>query len=233
MIYLSAIVLAAGKGLRFRSKIPKLLAGIDSRPIIVHSLEKFSVNPLVRDIILVVNSVNKERILKKVRQYKIKKIKAVVFGGSQRQDSVRRGLEALDRKSDLVLIHDAARPFVHSRQITAVIREAKKSGAAILGVPVKATIKKVSRPGFRVPGKILVRETIDRSNLWEIQTPQVFRKDLILKAYQKFGRRPVTDDASLVEKLGAKVRVVMGAYSNIKITTPEDLIIAKAIWNIK
>jgi 2-C-methyl-D-erythritol 4-phosphate cytidylyltransferase len=142
----------------------------------------------------------------------------------------------IDRQTNLILIHDAVRPFIDKRILSSVIREAKRYGAAIAGVPVKATIKRVKGQGLSGKSKGRVEKTLNRENIWEIQTPQVFRKDLILKAYKKFGNLDVTDDSMLVEKLGARVGVVLGSYSNIKITIPEDLILAEAIakaWNTK
>lgn len=219
---LAAIVLAAGKGLRLESKIPKPLARINSKPVIIYSLETLSRHPLVKYIILVVNSKNSKSIIKEVKKLRIKKIEKIIQGGRRRQDSVLNGLKALDNDTHLVLIHDAARPFIDKDTLSGVIKTAKESGAAIVGVPVKSTIKRIS-------DKFIVKETIERKGLWEIQTPQVFKKDLILRAYKKFGKTDVTDDAMLVERLGEKVSVVLGSYNNIKITTPEDLKLAKAI----
>jgi 2-C-methyl-D-erythritol 4-phosphate cytidylyltransferase len=145
----------------------------------------------------------------------------VVLGGKRRQDSVTRALAALPGKAELVLIHDCARPFIDAGLVSAVIREAEKSGAAVVGVPVKATIKEVHRGS--------VKKTLDRKKLWEIQTPQVFKKAVIVEAYKRFGRKTVTDDASLAERVGRRVSVVTGSYSNIKVTTPEDIAIAEAI----
>lgn len=237
-MYLSAIVLAAGKGERFRSGLPKPVIRLNSRPIIIYSLDILSRHPLVKEIVLVVNALNRRRIVEAVKKYRIPKISRIAEGGARRQDSVYSGLKAIDKKADLVLIHDACRPFIDRKAVDSVLTAADKYGAAIVGVPVKATIKK----GIRSPGQqvtktqrhqdtspVIVEKTIDRSGLWEIQTPQVFRKDIILKAFQKFGRQDVTDDAMLVEKLGQPVVVVPGSYCNIKITTPEDLIMAKAI----
>jgi len=221
MSYVTAIVLAAGRGERLKSKVPKLLAKIGSKPVIIHTLEALSRNPSIKDIILVANAKNLREMTAWVKRYHIRKISSVVEGGARRQDSLGSGLKAVDNRTDLVLIHDAARPFIDKNLIDSVINIAKKSGAAITGVPVKGTIKKAC-------GKV-VDKTIERKNLWEIQTPQVFKKDLILKAYKKFGKIDVTDDAMLVEKLGGKVNIVEGSYSNIKITTPEDLVLAEAI----
>ena len=229
-MYVTAIVLAAGKGVRSKSKLPKPLIKINSKPIIICCLEILSEHPYIKDIILVVNSGNSRDIIKILKRYRIKKIKKVVLGGKRRQDSVGNGLSAIDTRTDLVLIHDGVRPFIDKETISRVIKEAKKSGAAIVGVPVKATIKKVScAAGYPVKRQFMVEGTLNRNNLWEVQTPQVFRKDLILRAYGKFKDTDVTDDASLVEKLGVKVAVIPGSYNNIKITTPEDLILAEAI----
>ena len=243
MSYVTAIVLAAGSGLRFKSKTPKPLVKINSQPIIIYCLATLSKHSDISDIIVVVNARSARDIVNKIRQYRITKINRIVEGGLRRQDSLGNGLKAMDRRTELVLIHDGARPFIDRETVSSVIKEASHSGAAIVGVPVKPTIKRVTRslPRFRsglpsvarhqVTSNVLVKETLDRRYLWEIQTPQVFKKDLILEAYSKFGKTEVTDDASLVEKLGKRVKIVRGCYSNIKITTPEDLIIAEAILN--
>jgi 2-C-methyl-D-erythritol 4-phosphate cytidylyltransferase len=168
-----------------------------------------------------------------MKKYRIDKISKIVEGGRRRQDSVLKGVEALDSRTDLVLIHDAVRPFITKEMVFSVIREGQRTGAAVVGVPVKATIKEVKTQKPKRKTKPIVKETLNRNNLWEIQTPQVFKKELLLKAYKRFGNVSVTDDAMLVEKLGAKVSVVLGSYKNIKITTPEDLVIARAILKLK
>ena len=244
-MYVTAIVLAAGKGLRFSrpnsftvrggipthkskmvesgiSGVPKPLVEINSKPIIIYCLKIISKHPSIKDIVVVVNAQIRNRIIKAIKRYRISKIIRVVAGGRRRQDSVYQGLGAIDERTDLVLIHDGVRPFITKGIITSVIKKAKDTGAAIVGVPVKATVKEVS-------SKFVVKRTLERDNLWEIQTPQVFGKDLILRAYEKSGNADVTDDAMLVEKLGAKVSAVLGSYDNIKITTPEDLRLAEAI----
>jgi len=225
----TAIVLAAGRGLRLKSRIAKPLVKIKARPIIIYSLSTLSNHPRIKDIIVTANSLNYRDIARTIKQYRIKKIRAVVLGGKERQDSVLKALRAVDKDTDLVLIHDAVRPFIDGQQISNLIKEAEKSQAAILGVPVKNTIKEAKGSHSAGKKKFVVRKTLDRSRLWEIQTPQVFSKSLISKAYAKFGDLSVTDDAMLAEKLGATVSLVEGAYSNIKVTTCEDLIIAEAI----
>ena len=132
------------------------------------------------------------------------------------------GLKMVGGKSNWVLIHDSARPFIDPETITKVILAAKKTGSAIVAVKLKATIKFSWRDN-------VVAKTLDRDNLWEVQTPQVFKKELILQAYKKYGGNKVTDDASLIEKLGKQVLLVQGRYENIKITTSEDLLFAGLI----
>ncbi len=221
-----AIVVAAGRGRRFKSKTPKPLIRLGGKPIIIYSLRALSAHPSIKEIIVVANSLSIRRVTAAIKQYKINKVKAVVLGGARRQDSVYNGLKAVPGQADLVLIHDGARPFIDAEILSSVIKAAGSCGAAIAGVPVKATIKKVS-------AESIVEKTIDREDLWEIQTPQVFKRDLILSAYRKFGDVKATDDAMLVEKMGGKVNMVLGPAHNIKITTPEDLAIAEAILKWK
>ncbi|HTY45991.1 MAG TPA: 2-C-methyl-D-erythritol 4-phosphate cytidylyltransferase [Patescibacteria group bacterium] len=221
-MHVTAIVVAAGKGVRFKSRIPKPLVTLGRRPVIAYCLRTLSAHPYVKDIIIVVNAGNKKSIADALRTHRLgKKVTRLVLGGPRRQDSVRSGLRALPAQADTVLIHDAARPFIDAGLVSAVIQRARRCGAAVAAVPVKATIKRARG------GK--VGETLDRSSLWEIQTPQVFKKDLILEAYRRFSARLVTDDAALVERLGSGVELVMGSYRNIKLTTPEDLSFAKGI----
>lgn len=219
---LSAIILAAGAGRRLKALAPKPLVEIRGRPAIIYSLESFDKHADIDEIIVVTSARNKAAIAKAIRNYSFKKIKALCLGGRRRQDSVFKGLQAVTPGSNWVIIHDCARPFIDSKLITKVISAAKKTGAAILGVPVKATIKSVKED-------LWVDKTVDRGSLWEIQTPQVFKKELILEAYNKYSRENFTDDASLVEKLGKNVRVVPGSDENIKITTSVDLLFAREI----
>ncbi len=227
-MYVTAIVVAAGEGLRFNSRLPKLLNKINSVKIITYCLRALDTHPLIKDIVVVANSRNEESIRNEIRKYHFRKINKIVKGGKARQDSVAKGLEVIDNRTDLILIHDGARPFIDKDMISAAIKEAKRFGASCLGVQVKATIKSVKVLKCQGVKESMVEETLDRSKLWEAQTPQVFKKELILKAYSKADIK-VTDDASLVERLGVPVKMVMGSYFNIKITTSEDLIIARAI----
>lgn len=220
---LSAIVLAAGKGSRLRSRVPKPLIEISGKPLVIHCLAVLESCPLIKEIIVVANKGNLNKIAVVIKKFGISKVKKIVKGGLRRQDSVLRGLKALNPEADLVLIHDGARPFIDKKLVARVTGAARKYKAAIPAVPVKATIKEVvSRKS------LVVRKTLKRDELWEAQTPQVFERDLIFKAYKKYNRGDFTDDASLVEKSGVPVKVVEGSYRNIKITTPEDLKFAQA-----
>ncbi len=183
---------------------------------------------MVTDIIVAVNSDNKKAISALVERSGYNKVKWLVPGGARRQDSVFNALKKVGAESGLVLIHDAARPFVKAGEISVLIAKAERFGAAILGVPVKATLKQVKSSQPKGAG-FVVEKTLDREKLWEAQTPQVFRRDIIVKAYQRLSRIDVTDDAALIERMGKPVVLVAGSYDNIKITTPEDLIIAEAI----
>lgn len=219
---LSAIILAAGGGRRLKARVPKPLVKIGKLPAIIYSLRSLSRHAGIDEIILVVSPGNQQAITQALKSYSFKKMKAIILGGKRRQDSVNNGLKVVSANINWVLIHDSARPFVDYKSITKVILAAKKTGAAILGVPVKATIKSIKSGG-------IVDRTLDRRKLWEIQTPQVFKKEIILRAYKKYSKENVTDDASLVEKLGEKVKIISGSYENIKITTKEDLLFAQAI----
>ena len=225
MKQISAIVLAAGSGLRFKSRIPKPLVKINSKPIIIYSLEVLSNDRRIEEIIVTVNKKNKEAIARTIREFDIKKVSNIVLGGVRRQDSVSNALSALKNKKNLVLIHDSARPFITKALVNRLIKEADKNHAAIPGMPVKSTIKKATP----VNGGLRVRSTIDRAKLYEIQTPQVFDADLIKRAYRRHANSFVTDDSSLVERLGVRVRLVEGSEFNIKITSPDDLILARLI----
>ena len=224
-MHITAIVVAAGRGIRFGSDKSKLLSKIDFKPVIAYSLDVFNRHPAVTDIIVVVNSANIDGIRAQIKKYKIKKAREIVRGGARRQDSVYNALKKLDKRAELVIVHDAARPFISKELVSRAIKQALKSGAAIVGVPVKATVKEAS--GY------IVKRTLNRDNLWEIQTPQVFKKNIILEAYKRFRNQDVTDDASLIERLGRKVYLVQGSYANIKITTPEDLSIAKVLEGVR
>lgn len=219
---LETIVVSAGKGKRLRSSISKSFVKIKEKPILYYTLKILTEYPLIKDIILVIKRDDIRRVKRLIATEGFKRIKKVVAGGKTRRLSVEKGLQIIDSDTDFVLIHDAARPFINQKILEKVILEARRFGAAVCGVPLKSTLK-------RLDNKKFTRETLDRRKIWEIQTPQVFRKDIILAAYRKFKDKNFTDDSSLVERLGLEVKVVKGDYFNIKITTPEDLVFAEAI----
>lgn len=202
--------------------VVKPLLDIEGKPLVVYALEALQAHPCIDEIVLVFNKEDLETARRMVADHRVTKVARVVAGGAMRKESVRNGLEVVDSKTKYVLIHDGVRPFVDQECLTRVIEEAKKCGAAVLGVPVKSTIKKVDSRGD-------IDMTLKRERIWEIQTPQVFERELIQKAYLRCSKHAVPDDAALVELMGKRIRVVMGSYFNIKITTQEDLVFAEAI----
>lgn len=222
---ISAIILAGGKGKRMRSAISKQFIDIKGKPIIYYTLKKFSENKKIDNIIVVLPEDEvkhfKENILKK---YELR-INKIVIGGKERQDSVYNALKSLKNSStDIVLIHDGARPFISERIINEGIKFAEIYGAAAPGVMPKDTIKVKNEKNFSV-------DTPNRANLVSIQTPQVFKFDEILECHEKirYNGEKVTDDTMVVEKYGYSVYLYDGEYTNIKVTTPEDLILAERL----
>lgn len=221
----AAIVAAAGLGRRMRQPQKKQFINLNEEPIIAHTLRALTRHPKITSIYLVVPR-EKVGFCKKeiVDKYKFSKVVKVVAGGKQRQESVAKGLACIGDNVDLVLVHDGVRPLVSQAVINRVIYAAKESGAAIAAVPIRDTVKAVSPEGW-------VDETLERSKLWSVQTPQAFRCNLLKAAYANAVNDgfSATDEALLVEHLGHPVRVVKGSSQNIKITTPGDLDIAEAI----
>jgi 2-C-methyl-D-erythritol 4-phosphate cytidylyltransferase len=216
-----AIVPAAGTGERFGGVRPKPFADLDGKPVIVRTLEVFEQCALVEGVVLVAHQDWLKDYQDLVDTHGLKKVRSVVAGGDTRTQSVRSGLAVLPTEVDVVMVHDGVRPFVTMDMIAAGIGAVKATGAAIAAVAVKPTIKVVD------PKAEMVMGTLDRELLREVQTPQVFERKLIDRAYAE-DIDGATDDAALVEHLGVKVNVFMGSYTNIKITTPEDMIIARA-----
>ncbi|MGM0899291.1 MAG: 2-C-methyl-D-erythritol 4-phosphate cytidylyltransferase [Bacillota bacterium] len=213
---------AAGSGKRMKADRNKLLLELSGKPIFIYTLEVFDKDPECEGMWLAVKQDERQLIEEYVEHYEVKKVKGYATGGAERQDSVRAGLE-MARQSEVVLVHDAARPFISPAVIRELVERANESGAAIAGVPVKDTIKKV-REG-------VITETVDRAELWMIQTPQAFRYDLLMEAAQRAQADGFlgTDEAMLVERMGHPVQIVESTYENVKMTTPDDLIYGKAI----
>ncbi|MDQ6422060.1 2-C-methyl-D-erythritol 4-phosphate cytidylyltransferase [Paenibacillus sp. LHD-117] len=211
------VIVAAGRGARMGTKESKQYLRLADKPILVHTLELFQRMDLIREIALVVGSGDVNRCGDWVREYGLSKVAHVLEGGAERQHSVLCGLRALE-SSEWVMVHDGVRPLVTEASVRACCEAALASGASVLAVPVKDTIKQVDDAGMIVA-------TPDRRSLWAIQTPQAFRRELLLEAHERAREENFlgTDDAMVVERLGVPVTVAEGAYTNIKITTPEDL----------
>lgn len=221
----TAIIMAAGKGKRMQTAVSKQFLPVCGKEILAWTVDVFEKSPLVDTILLMASADGKEDVQHLWNTYGWKKVAAVLEGGKERQNSVANGLAAVGEETDIVLIHDGVRPFVTEEMIADSIVAAQAYGGAVIGVPAKDTIKVCSADGLAV-------ETPDRSTLLQIQTPQTFQRDLIVNAYEKADRDGFlgTDDASVAEFAGHQVKVVMGSYRNIKITTKEDLVIAEAFF---
>lgn len=214
-------VIAAGGSSQRMGEIDKLFARLGGKPLLARATQPFQNCHLVNQIVVVVSGENEERCRRLVTGEEWSKVSEVCQGGRRRQDSVAAGLKRLD-KCDWVIIHDGARPLVTVDLIECGLEAAKETGAAVAAVPVKDTIKIAGDDR-------IVHQTPPRQNLWAVQTPQVFRIDIITEAYRR-ASSDVTDDASLVEQLGYKVKLYMGSYDNIKVTTPDDLALAEILW---
>ncbi|MBW2198418.1 MAG: 2-C-methyl-D-erythritol 4-phosphate cytidylyltransferase [Deltaproteobacteria bacterium] len=224
----SAIIVAAGKGVRMKGRIRKQYLDLSGRPVLGHSAMTFDACSLIDEIFIVVPKDEIDYCQKNiVSLLELKTRVNLIPGGDQRQDSVYNGLQAIDKKTTTVVIHDGVRPFIHPENLTACIFGAKDFGACILAVPVADTLKRVNKSG-------IVDRTLFRENIWLAQTPQAFQYGLILKAHETARRDGYagTDDASLVERLGKDVRIINGSKFNIKITTQEDLDVARAMFDI-
>jgi len=219
-----AIVPSAGRGVRIKRRKPKAFLKIGDKPIIAHTLQALNKASCIDEIILAVSGSDEARAERVVKKYKIDKLTFIVRGGATRFESVSNCLRFIGGDTDYVLIHDGVRPFIDGDTIRRAVSAARKTGACIAGVPLIPTVKKVD-------GNLKVVSTPPRDRLWIAQTPQVFKKEIILKAYRRAGRRRnvPTDDAMLVERLGRRVKIVRGSYRNIKITTPEDLKLAEVL----
>lgn len=215
---LGVVIVAAGKGLRMGTAESKQYLILGDKPIVSHTLQLFERIPEVDHIVLVVGKDDIARCEAYIEQQGIRKVRAVIAGGAERQQSVRAGLELLAEETEWVLVHDGVRPFVTVEQALACWHAAVEHDAAVLAVPVKDTIKIVNDQGQ-------IQSTPDRRSLWAIQTPQAFRLSVLKEAHERAAADHFlgTDDAMLVERIGKSVQVVEGDYYNIKITTPEDL----------
>lgn len=221
----TAIVLAGGRGKRMSSEVSKQYLPLGGVPMLIHALKCFETSEYIDEIILVLPGNEIEYVKTEILSgFKFTKLAHIVAGGAERYDSVLNALAMVDE--GIVFIHDGARPFITEEILRGLTEAVRITGACATGVKVVDTIK-------RTDASDMIEETVDRSSLWQIQTPQVFELSLIKKAYEKFleaGKPHVTDDTMVVELFGnTKVKMVEGSYENIKLTTPTDMIIAEEI----
>ena len=225
----NAIIVAAGKGERMQSELPKPFVSIAGKPILVHTLRRIEGVVAISRIVVVVAPERDALCRELLRSHgSFHKPIVVVHGGAERQDSVRNGLARLETDCDIVVIHDAARPFIAVKTIEQSITAARESSGAIVAIPARDTIKRVNAQNF-------ICETVPRHDLWLAQTPQTFRVGAIREAHARAQQQgiPATDDAALVEQMGQRVRIVLGGAGNFKITTPDDLVVAEALLQSK
>ena len=221
----AVIIPASGAGVRMGRKTAKPYLLLDSLPILVHTLRIFEKSPLIDAILPVVRDHDRTYVRDNIIEpFGFTKITGIIAGGEMRQDSIRNALPFLAHDHSLIIVHDGVRPLLEHHLLEQVIEAARHAGAAVPGVPVKDTCKTADTDFF-------VQQTINRRGLYQIQTPQVFKKEILLAAYEEAYQKGFygTDDASLVERLGLPVKVVVGSYENIKITTPDDLLQAEFI----
>lgn len=231
---IQAIIAAGGLGTRLATIRPKPLVMLNGKPLFVYSLEVFEKSSLIDSIIVVTHEYHVLDFEDIIRQYGLRKVERIVIGGRTRCESVYNGLQAVDEKTEIVVIHDGARPLLKPQTLYEAVMQGKTHEAVVVAVPVKPTIKRVNLQGM------FVEETLKREELWEVQTPQIFKRAVLWEAHTRkteacpaTGGEDPTDDAVLVERLGVKVKIVRGDYDNIKITTKEDLIVAEAFLKNK
>lgn len=218
------IIVAAGRSTRMSMDLPKQFLPLCGVPAIVRTLQAFDDCRSIDSVAVVCRKEHMEQMKKYIGQYRIRKKITVTEGGETRQESVAAGIAAAPARTEYYAIHDGARPLVTAEEIDSAVKDAVRYGAGALAVPVKDTVKVVGPDGFVV-------STPERSSLWAVQTPQVFEREMYLAAMEQAARMGAdyTDDCQLVEHAGARVHLVRGAYSNIKLTTPEDIAVCEAI----
>lgn len=217
---LGIVLLAGGQGKRMKSAVPKQFLPLLGKPVFLHSLDLFLSMTDAKYIVIILD----ESYRDEYKLYTSDKRIRWADPGKERQDSVYNGVSALPDDCNLVAIHDSARPLVTMEEVRQVISDGKVHGAAVLGVPMKATVKESEDGSF-------VLRTVPRSRLWEVHTPQVVQKAILLEGFTKVRKEglEVTDDVSIVESLGKPVKLTLGQYTNIKLTTPDDILIAEQV----
>lgn len=223
-MFTSVIIPAAGSGERMGAGIQKQFLSLHGKPILIHTLERFQACSAVNEIVLAVQPSGLQQVEFLIAEFHITKVTKIVEGGRRRQDSVSNALAYVNPEAEIIIVHDAVRPFIGQKLILESIEKAQKYSAAVVAVRVKDTIKVGNEEG-------LIERTFDRSVLWSAQTPQTFKRHVLLDAYAKANRDNIdsTDDASLVELLNIHPAIVVGSFDNIKITTPDDLDVANLL----
>ncbi len=220
-----AIIVAAGKSKRMKKNVNKILLPLLNKPVVYHTIKNFQDCKAIDEIIVVTQKNDIKKITDIKNQYNLNKIKKIVVGGKERQDSVYNGLMSIKnaKNEDVVVVHNGSSPLINENEITNCINAAKKHGAAVAGFQLKDTIKKIKND--------FVEKTIDRTNVYQVQTPQAIQYGLFIEAFKNANKKKLsfTDDASLIEAMGKKVNLVSCSYENIKITTEDDLKIAEGI----
>ena len=217
-----AIIPAAGRGKRIGASVPKQFLEIQGKPLLHHTLTVFASCKLIDYVVLVMPRTDVDEMGEDwLNKYEI--VREVVVGGEQRQDSVYNGFNSLEEGTDIVVVHDGVRPFTTPQMITATVEAAQQHGAAITAIPVSDTVKQAA-DGF-------VKQTVSRDGLWRVQTPQAFQYGLLQQAFKKAKKDSYygTDEGSLIEYLGERVKIVPGSELNIKITRKEDLVLGESL----
>jgi 2-C-methyl-D-erythritol 4-phosphate cytidylyltransferase len=222
-----AIVPAAGIGRRFGAGTNKPLEMICGRPMMIWVLEALESVEEISEIIPVIKDGDMACSAELIEEYHISKVRRLAPGGRERQDSVFHGLNLVEDKGSIVVVHDGARPLIDPAVIVSGIRQLVDCDGVVVGVPLKDTVKEAENG--------LVKRTLDRNMLWSVQTPQIFHYKILYNAHERAMKEPfyATDDSALVERYGGKIRVVQGSYMNIKVTTPEDLQVAELFMKMR
>lgn len=223
--WVAAVVPAGGSGTRMGNEVPKQFLQLGGVPLLIHALRVFESSRTITEIVVVVPQDEVTYCQQELLpQFALSKVSTVTAGGVRRQDSVWNGLQAVDERTKIVVVHDAVRPFVTSAMVEQVVERAGTNGAAIAAIPLHDTVKRAAPDGT-------IETTLDRQRLWSAQTPQAFKLELLLEAHRSSRQSGVeaTDDAFLVEQIGHRVAIVNGSPDNIKITRPEDLVMGEAI----
>ncbi len=224
LCFVSCIVAAGGSGSRMGAEKNKLFLKISGVPVIARTLMQLEKCAVISEIVLSAREEDMQELKEIIKSYGITKVSAVVQGGPHRAASVLHALRATAETADLIVVHDGARPLITEEELIKTAEDARINGAAAIGVRPKCTLKRADSHG-------VITETVDRSEIYEIQTPQIFSKEILRKAYdvEESILQSATDDCSLVERLGVSIKVTEGSYRNIKVTTPEDIRIAECL----